>query len=518
MRRYILTAFLIVFACQVKSQIQKPMVWLKSDSLSMYHRNLRDAGNLDGTISISGTGTNPDSAGFNYNPSLYFTGQSKIVDVEIQNGFTKFPTFLIAYEADTSNQKFGLYSLKQDTNLLISLTTQSIKQKGIELVYSDSTNMNSTVNVLSHKLNYLGSTGQPRTLLIGTDEANKFKGKIAEIIIFNNRVNSSIRRRYETYLALKYSVTLEGVDYYNMLDSCIWKKAENEMYHFGIAGLGKDSLLTLNQKQSAGLGGKDVVGISAHHFAQSNDLNSAQLPEGQYLIWGHSNYSNTDIRRDTVGYDSIVVHLKRTYRIRCYGDSLSNLSTQVVFHTSCFTGYENPFLKLRRAETAADIILFPDSIDMNGSVYFSNLYWDIDSSGYDEFSFGFQNEISQIPLNNESMLASTDLWIRDSRSREGNGWNDLASDGSSDSGSTKKLIAKVYPNPSLGPFSLAVSTSTTDPTSIMFYDYAGRVVLQHEVRGNMRYQIDNLQLAKGHYFLVVQNPAGRKVLSLFIYE
>jgi len=520
MKSYLLTTLFIMTFSQVKSQIALPMIWLKADSQSLNHRNFRDVGNLNGTIGFHGTGAAPDSVGFNYNPALYFNGQSKVIDINFLNGIKKNPTFLVVYKADTSDQKYGIFSLKQDTSLLILLTTQSVKQKNSELVYADSTNINSTVNVLSHNLKDIGSSGQRRNLLIGTDEQNKLQGKIAEVIVFNNRINNSQRRRYETYLALKFSVTLDGTDYHNSLDTCIWKKQDNEVFHFDVAGIGKDSSFALDQKQSSGQGGNDIVGIAANKFAPSNFQNTAQIPEGYFLIWGHSNFAVTDVRKDTVQFDSVVVHLKRAYRVRRIGDSSLNVPTQVVFHTNDYTGYEGPFIKLSRAYNTADIILFPDSTDANGSVYFSNLYWDIDGSGYDEFTFGFQNEISQIPLNSESMLASTntDLLSREARSMEGENWDDLESEEIPNSNSKSKLFAKVYPNPTLGPFNLAVITSTTESTDIICYDYAGRVVLQHEVKGNTRYLIDHLQLAKGHYFLVVQNPAGRKVLNLFIYE
>jgi hypothetical protein len=516
MRFLLFTAALVSATFHVNSQILKPMIWLKADSMSTTNLNFRDIADLNGLINTSGAGLSIDSSSFNFNPALYFCGQSKAVEIEILNGIKKNPTLMIVYEADTSSHNFGLYTLKQDTNLIISLSTQKVSQKGKELVYADSTNTNSTVNVLSHKLSNIGSTIQPRTLLIGTDGLNRFKGKIAEVLIFNQKINTKSRRRYESYLALKFAVTLNGSDYYSNIDSCIWRQSDNEQFHFGIAGIGKDSTMSLNQKQSRGHGGKDIVGISADTFAKSNELNQAHLPEGQYLIWGHSDFSETDVNRDTVGYDSVIVHLKRTYRIRCTGDSISKVSTQVVFRTHNLNEYYNPFMRIKTSENTTPYILFPDSVDSEGNVYFNNLNWDKDGSGYDEFSFGFLSEVSQIPLNNESIV-NTNFLKNESLSNLFDNW-DSVNKGSQEEGLSNNIYAKIYPNPTLGPFSIAISTSTSELTSIVFYDYAGKLVHKKEVSGSNSYLIDNFQLSKGHYFIVIQNALGRKVLNLFIYE
>ncbi len=504
------TLVLLVWSCgSLWGQGNSPLLWLKPDSVTSGHLIFKDAGTQGLEVQLTGSGQLPDSVGFNYNPALYFNGASRLTRLNQVPALQKQLTFIAVYEADTSDQEFGLYRLQKDTTLIIGFSTQSIRQLSKTVRYLDSTNTHGLINVLSQHIHKMPGGSNPSELILGTDGNSTFKGKVAEVLLFNYKLSRVVRNRYESYLAIKYGITLDSLDYFNASDSCIWKRKDNAAYHFGMAGIGKDGVLGLNQKQSSGHAGNDIVGIGAGKLSQSNAKNETVLPEQQFLLWGHTNHPQTAVYKDTIGTDSVVIHLRRQYRIRPAGDSVSDLPTELFFKAGLYPGYEGVFMKRRMDDVSAENIFFPDSTDAEGNAYFKQIYWDQDGSGYDVFSFGFQGEVSQIPLNNQLSVVSAN----NAANQQQQSHTTLQ-----EFGKLSDLNAKVYPNPTTGPFKLGIQTSSTEETAIICYDLSGRTVLKRSVSGSRDYLIEDIQLARGHYLLVVHNTAGRKVLNLFVYE
>ena len=101
---------------------------------------------------------------------------------------------------------------------------------------------------------------------IGTDYTggNYFKGKYAELLVYGKVLTESQRHKVESYLAVKYGITLTGrlkelgsekgnsnYDYLHSHGGVIWKT--NPQYKFDVAGIGKDigeASLYLEQKVS----------------------------------------------------------------------------------------------------------------------------------------------------------------------------------------------------------------------------------------------------------------------------
>ncbi|MFB6367694.1 FIVAR domain-containing protein, partial [Paenibacillus elgii] len=78
-----------------------------------------------------------------------------------------------------------------------------------------------------------------------------YNGEIAEVILFPESTAEN-RSKIESYLALKYGITLNGgqSDYVGSDGKPFWSKDANAGYGYRIAGIGKDSGSGLEQKQS----------------------------------------------------------------------------------------------------------------------------------------------------------------------------------------------------------------------------------------------------------------------------
>ncbi|WP_458627468.1 LamG-like jellyroll fold domain-containing protein [Winogradskyella sp. PC D3.3] len=130
-----------------------------------------------------------------------------------------------------------------------------------------------------------------------SDSSGSFNGRIAEIITYASRQSDSERAKIESYLAIKYGITLgvNGISQ-NYVDSnshIIWDTAANLNYNFDIAGIGKDDALAsslLNQKQSKSANNNIDVTIGLGTIEPTNSANSSVFSvDKSFLIWGNNN-------------------------------------------------------------------------------------------------------------------------------------------------------------------------------------------------------------------------------------
>jgi hypothetical protein len=137
-----------------------------------------------------------------------------------------------------------------------------------------------------------------------------FDGRIAEVITYsvtNNDANDTdARNRIQSYLGIKYGITLapdaDGTtkDYVNSDGSVIWDHNANVGFNHDIAGIGRDDISELNQKQSSSVNdATDVIGpiegvltIGLTDIYDKNSDNISTNPttfnNKEYLIWGNN--------------------------------------------------------------------------------------------------------------------------------------------------------------------------------------------------------------------------------------
>ena len=142
--------------------------------------------------------------------------------------------------------------------------------------------------------------------------------RVAEIITYSARKNDSDltqeRNRIQSYLAIKYGITL-GVngtsqDYVDSAGSVIWDQSANAGFNYSIAGIGRDDVSGLNQKQSKGSNSFSIVTIGHKDIAATNSANTNDFTtDKDYLVWGHNNatLSGTNTISVDIGASSTTV-------------------------------------------------------------------------------------------------------------------------------------------------------------------------------------------------------------------
>ena len=131
--------------------------------------------------------------------------------------------------------------------------------------------------------------GSTQFLSNGSDNAG-FIGNIGELIIYGNGNNTPAEKnKVESYLAIKYGLTLHNSNNYTTSqDLVVWDATANATHYNNVAGIGNDYLSALHQKQSrsqhTNSNGQVTMGVSS--IVETNQANTASLADGQFLLWG----------------------------------------------------------------------------------------------------------------------------------------------------------------------------------------------------------------------------------------
>ena len=127
-----------------------------------------------------------------------------------------------------------------------------------------------------------------------------FGGRIAEVITFSNRKNDATeRRRIESYLALKYGITLgingTSMNYEDSNGTVVWNQSANAGYNFDIAGIFRDDSSQHSQKQSKSINTSEVMTIGLTDILSTNTANTNTFPtDRSYLVWGSNGGAMTN--------------------------------------------------------------------------------------------------------------------------------------------------------------------------------------------------------------------------------
>lgn len=158
-----------------------------------------------------------------------------------------------------------------------------------------------TINIYTNGLNVGSSASNTQTLSapggvgIGNgfapDLRMQFAGDISEAIVYNKALDATERQRVESYLSIKYGITLgstsTSISYLNSAGTIVW--TANATYQRHIAGIARDDNNGLIQKQSrsenANSNGQLTIGLG--NIYASNALNTNNFTNNNsYLLWG----------------------------------------------------------------------------------------------------------------------------------------------------------------------------------------------------------------------------------------
>jgi len=155
-----------------------------------------------------------------------------------------------------------------------------------------------------------------------------WNGDIAEVIVYAKRVSLDERKRVETYLALKYGITLiQDKVYKDSGGTNFWTAGNNGGYKNDIAGLGRDDASPLRQSISKSINSDAIITMATggDFISKNDDSRSALGDDRSFLVWSNNDELGTWSSTDAPANGKI---LKRVWKVQKTGTQ-NSVSLQV---------------------------------------------------------------------------------------------------------------------------------------------------------------------------------------------
>lgn len=256
-------------------------------------------------------------------------------------------------------------------------------------------------------------------------EDHAFSGSFPEYISFPFELSANEKNRVESYLALKYGITLHGpAPYRSSLNLLLWDNKNYANFPNNIFGMGRDDISNLNQLQSQSVHKKDFLIASIGELMATNHekQEETQIPDEHFLVFGDNGEPVVLGNTNSVG----VKTMQKKWLAQATGEEASNMP--VFFHLS-LTNEIIDFLnngltlwmlrdRFGKNMQVSDFNNYTDyykagSLDLNSGVaIFENIFFDPDQSFFDQFTFGVGPEmIVQARVSGCNNTFNTDIII-----------------------------------------------------------------------------------------------------------
>ncbi len=149
----------------------------------------------------------------------------------------------------------------------------------------------------------------------------QMRGYISEVIVYNAILSDSDRNKVESYLALKYGITLDNSgggdagDYTSSGSVLLWDASLNAAYHNDVAGIGTDNGSALTQTTSKSENLDTVVSIGS----------ATDQATGEFLVWGNDNGS-VSVAETTDKPATVDERLAREWKFQEAGGDVGNVT------------------------------------------------------------------------------------------------------------------------------------------------------------------------------------------------
>jgi len=218
-----------------------------------------------------------------------------------------------------------------------------------------------------------------------------YRGLLPEFIVYDRVLSPRERLQVESYLALKYGLTLSGeADYLNSQREVGWERRRQGAFAHRLAGIGRDDQAGLLQKQSTSRYEPGLLTIAAGRPGPSNAANRTELPDRSFMICADDGGA-WQLEEAAFGQPRRV---RRTWRITATG-TFPPATLQVDLGRFALERANNQtyWLLVDRSGTGkfelGQVDYYPaSSIAGRELASFYDIQWDADNSGSDCFTLG----------------------------------------------------------------------------------------------------------------------------------
>ena len=186
---------------------------------------------------------------YNFNSArLLSNGQSIVFDSIPYYGEY---TVIVVYHSMGEESEMPVWQLSFNDSVRCGLTTRNILHNQTSIQYSSDNRPGPIINTLQQTApDGLDSTQSHCRLTLGSTTEQSTHIKVAEIMYFEGKPAMGLLRRVQSYLAIKYGVTLGPINYTDGYGNIVWRYKDNMPFHNRIIGVGTDSTYNLVQPKS----------------------------------------------------------------------------------------------------------------------------------------------------------------------------------------------------------------------------------------------------------------------------
>jgi hypothetical protein len=337
-----------------------------------------------------------------------FAGKSSPCAQSVKSGIsygnvdTRFTNEVVSYTSGTTTS-YGTAEVSTTTQYnnpgIINIRNNS-GNTGMQLYYNGVNIASSEVNTSKHR------NVNDSQYWIGRSEGwdGSLDGRVAEVITYSARKNDATERnKIESYLGVKYGITLgaNGMsqNYVASDATVIWNQSANAGYNYDIAGIGRDDVSKLNQKQSKSVNTNSNLTIGLGTIATTNTANTNVFDaDKKYLIWGDNggnmNDSGTDLTITFGGTSSVTTLTdlpNKKWKIVENGGDIP--TTKVAIPSTAFASLpalsgNDAYVMIVAADAAFTTSVETIFLTSNGT----NFETDYDFDGTKFFTFGVAHE------------------------------------------------------------------------------------------------------------------------------
>ncbi|NNT71584.1 T9SS type A sorting domain-containing protein [Flavobacterium sp. IMCC34852] len=316
LKKYLLNAILVLCFSTIYSQENKQILdcrlWIKSLDIP---QKFSSEGSLNKENELVHY--------FNFNPIVDFSKNN--IQKRFKNIVKKESTLFTVIKSPASEDN-AVLTIEKDGNKTLFTTKKIVSDKDL-LLNKDNSEKGMLITYACNK----NSTLTKKKGSIAIDdlfyEDEEGKNMMMELIYFPRYLNQLEQNMIESYLSIKYGISLKGdKDYYNSSKERIWCFKDNKDYSYRVSGIGRDDLFELNQKQTGNFE-KDGLYIGFNKIEKSNELNKEKIEDKTFIIWGDNN--QTTLIKENEGHYK---KMNRVWKLESRGKLNTVFTTQIILN------------------------------------------------------------------------------------------------------------------------------------------------------------------------------------------
>lgn len=398
-------------------------------------------------------------------PNLWYKPDSVLFNpcvIDSIDSPTKY-TVIMVYQTLQPDTAQPLWKISQENGIFYEINTQGLSLKeGTQTIGKSLKTSKPCIYTMQHCIESDTAYHKMDKLFIGAnDNTRSSQINLYEFAYFDTRLKHRQLLMFQTYLALKYGITLDHSHYISTTGDTLWNAKTDALYYHNIKGFGKDDVYNFSTTENVSLE-DSIISI----------LYTDTLPNNTYALVGHDEGT-----LEWHAYEGNTTMLQRTWLLRLTGILPS---IRICLVQDKIAEIDNTSILVILNEDNEIIQCFsPDSIDSEQHVYYT--YTNPTTRSY--FSF----VSSQENINPKRQVSNKEF-------------------------ATPSSAINLAPNPTHGLFTLSIDLPAEENLLLTIQDPTGKIILHQTFYGISQFQYKGDISTKGTYLITTRTIQG-KILS-----